>query len=58
MKTIKFLSTGLLLLALGIAGPVFSQQQDDKNRQQPPPKQQEPTKQQEPPKQEQWKTLI
>jgi len=53
MKTIKFLSTGLLLLALGIAGPVFSQQQDDKNRQQPPPKQQEPTKQQEPPKQEQ-----
>ena len=53
MKTIKFLGTGLLLLALGIAGPVFSQQQDDKNRQQPPPKQQEPPRQQTPPKQEQ-----
>jgi hypothetical protein len=53
MKTIKFFGTGLLLLALGIAGPVFSQQQDDKNRQQPPPKQQEAPKQQEPPKQEQ-----
>jgi hypothetical protein len=53
MKTLKVLSTGFLLLALGIASPVFSQQQDDKNRQQPPPKQQEPPRQQTPPKQEQ-----
>ena len=53
MKTIRFLGTGLLLLSLGIAAPVYSyrqeekKQQDDKNRQQPPPKQQEPPKQQQ-----------
>lgn len=53
MKTLKFLGTGFLLLALGIAAPAFSQQQDEKNKQQPPPKQQEPPRQQTPPKQEQ-----
>ncbi len=50
MKAIRFLSAGLLLLTLGFAGPVRSQQQDDKNKQAPPPKQAEPPRQ-EPPKQ-------
>jgi hypothetical protein len=54
MKAIKFLSAGLLLLTLGFAAPVRSQQQDDKNKQ-PPPKQAEPPRQeapkQEPPRQ-------
>jgi hypothetical protein len=48
MKAIKFLSAGLLLLTLGFAAPVFSQQQDDKNKQQPPPKQAEPPRQEAP----------
>jgi hypothetical protein len=55
MKAIRFLSAGLLLLTLGFAAPVRSQQQDDKNKQ-PPPKQAEPPRQeapkQEPPRQE------
>jgi hypothetical protein len=54
MKAIRFLSAGLLLLTLGIAAPVYSRQQDDKNKQ-APPKQAEPPRQeapkQEPPKQ-------
>jgi hypothetical protein len=50
MKAIRFLSAGLLLLTLGFAAPVRSQQQDDKNKQ-PPPKQAEPPRQ-EAPKQE------
>ena len=41
MKAIRFLSAGLLLLTLGFAAPVRSQQQDDKNKQ-PPPKQEAP----------------
>jgi hypothetical protein len=48
MKAIKFLSAGLLLLTLGFAAPVYSQQQDDKNKQQPPPKQAEPPRQEAP----------
>jgi hypothetical protein len=56
MKAIRFLSAGLLLLTLGIAGPIYSQQQDDKNKQAPPPKQAEPPRQEQhaapPPKQE------
>ena len=48
MKAIKFLSAGFLLLTLGFAAPVHSQQQDDKNKQQPPPKQAEPPKQEAP----------
>lgn len=65
MKAIRFLGTGLVLLALGIAGPVYphrqedKKQQDEKNKQQtPPPKQQAPPKQQQarpqqaPPKQQ------
>jgi hypothetical protein len=47
MKASKFLSAGLLLLALGFAAPIYSQQQDDKNKQ-PPPKQAEPPKQEAP----------
>jgi hypothetical protein len=53
MKAIRLLGTGFLVLALGIAGPLYAgrqedkKQQDDKNRQQPPPKQQEPPKQQQ-----------
>ena len=41
MKAIRSLSAGLLLLTLGFAAPVRSQQQDDKNKQ-PPPKQEAP----------------
>jgi hypothetical protein len=47
MKSIRFFATGTLLLLLGIAAPVYSQQQD-KQKQEPPPKQQ----QQPPPKQQ------
>jgi hypothetical protein len=51
MKTIRFFCAGVLLLILGFTAPIHSQQQDDKNKQQPP-KQQEPPKQQQPPKQQ------
>jgi hypothetical protein len=62
MKAIRFVSTGLLLLLLGITSPLYAvaqgeKQQEDKNKQQPPPKQQEPPRQQQkqqqaPPKQQ------
>src|ERR1019366_1266630 len=58
MKVIRFVSTGLLLLLLGITSPLYAvrhseRQQEDKNKQQPPPKQQEPPRQQQPPQQQQ-----
>jgi hypothetical protein len=51
MKAIRFFCAGLLLLSLGIAAPIHSQPQDDKNKQQPPAKQEERPAQ--PPKQPQ-----
>jgi hypothetical protein len=53
MKAMRYLGTGLILLALGIAGPVYSHRQEDKRQQEDKNKQQPPTKQQEPPKQQQ-----
>src|ERR1019366_5622646 len=58
MKVIRCVSTGLLLLLLGITSPLYAlrhgeRQQEDKNKQQPPPKQQEPPRQQQPPQQQQ-----
>src|ERR1019366_5472718 len=58
MKVIRFVSTGLLLLLLGITSPLYAvrhseRQQEDKNKQQPPPKQQEPPRQQQPPPEQQ-----
>jgi hypothetical protein len=53
MKVIRIVSTGLLLLLLGMTSPLHAfrqgdKQQEDKNKQQPPPKQQEPPRQQQP----------
>lgn len=62
MKAIRFFCASILLLAVGIAAPVFAgQQQDDKNKQQPPKQQEQPKQQpqqqskppqQQPPKQQ------